>query len=34
VSLSHGFENSVTSGYGVTVSHSQLNGQLMYSMRF
>jgi long-chain fatty acid transport protein len=34
LSLSRGFENSVTSGYGVTVSHSQLNGQLMYSLQF
>ena len=34
LSLTYAPEVSITSGYGVTVSHSQLNAQVMYSYRF
>ena len=33
-SATYGFEAKETSGYNVTVSHSQLNAQVMYSLRF
>jgi long-chain fatty acid transport protein len=33
-SITYGFKVSQTNGYGVTVSHSQLNSQLMYSLSF
>ena len=33
-SLVHGFQEKRTSGYGVTVKHSQLNAQMLYSLRF
>ena len=34
VSLTYAPEVKETSGYGVTVGHSQLNAQVMYSYRF
>ena len=34
LSLSHGFEVEQTNGYGIRVSHSQTNAQVMYSYRF
>jgi len=33
-SLTHGLRNTRTSGYGVTIEHSQLNAQVTYSHRF
>lgn len=33
-SATHGFETTRTNGYGIRVSHSQLNTQLMYGVRF
>ncbi|RME68922.1 MAG: aromatic hydrocarbon degradation protein, partial [Verrucomicrobia bacterium] len=34
LSVTRGFGETVTSGYSVTVKHSQWNGQIMYSHRF
>ena len=34
LSLSHGFEVEQTNAYGIRVSHSQTNAQVMYSYRF
>lgn len=34
LSLTHGLRNTRTSGYGVTIEHSQLNLQLLFSQRF
>lgn len=33
-SVTRGFDTTRTSGYGVTISHSQFNAQLMYSLFF
>lgn len=33
-SMTYGFKTTRTSGYGVTISHSQLNAQMMYSLFF
>lgn len=33
-SVAYGFEAKKTSGYGITITHSQLNWQFMYSHRF
>lgn len=33
-SVTYGFKATQTNGYGVAVSHSQLNSQLMYGLRF
>lgn len=34
VSVTHGFEVEQTNGYGIRISHSQNNAQVMYSYRF